>query len=132
MKKNGFTLVELLAVVVILAIVIVISMSSTTGLSKKMKENMLEKKQEVIEQAGIAYGNVHKAEILADSDKCIRIRVRKLVEEEFLDKDQDCEPTASDSKCVIDPSKKNTYLDAKYVKIYYKNERIKAAYNEAC
>ncbi len=62
MMKNskGFTLVELLAVIVILAILITIAVPSTIGISNKLKENMFCKKIDSIEVAAKLYGEDRK------------------------------------------------------------------------
>ena len=56
MKKNGFTLVELLAVIIILTLVITIAFVSVTRIREESLKKVVETKIEQIEQAAILYG----------------------------------------------------------------------------
>lgn len=56
MKKNGFTLVELLAVIIILTLVITIAFVSVTRVREESLKRVVETKVEQIEQATILYG----------------------------------------------------------------------------
>lgn len=56
MKNKGFTLVELLAVIVILGILITIAVPSILGVSKNVKEKSYTTKISIIESAGVSYG----------------------------------------------------------------------------
>jgi len=49
MKNNkGFTLIELLAVIILLSVVVTIAVPSISGISKKVKEIMLDTKLDLI------------------------------------------------------------------------------------
>lgn len=136
MNKNGFTLVELLVVIVILAIVVVIAVPSVAGINNLIKDNMLEKKGEIIEEAAILYGQDVKGSIIASDNNyknnypCKSIIISDLVDKEYLDKDNENECLEKDSTgtigCVVDPSDNTKYLDKKEVIIYFKNKRIHA------
>lgn len=56
MKKKGFTLVELLAVIIILTLVITIAFVSVTRVREESLKRVVETKVEQIEQAAILYG----------------------------------------------------------------------------
>lgn len=134
-NKKGFTLVELLVVIVILAIVVVIAVPSIAGVNGLIKQNMLEKKGEIIEEAAILLGQDMKGSVIASSKKyknnypCKSIIVSSLVPD-YLDKDNEnqCLNQYSDGTvgCIVDPSDDNNYLDKKEIIIYYKNKRIHA------
>ena len=133
-NKKGFTLVELLVVIVILALVVVIAVPSIAGVNNIIKENMLEKKVEIIEEAAILLGQDMKGSVIASSKKyknypCKSVSISYLVPN-YLDKDNENECLASDSEgtvgCIVDPSDNTKYLDKKEVIIYYKNKRIHA------
>lgn len=65
MKKNnkGFTLVELLAVLVILITILLIAIPSITSSVERNKQKMLEKKYNIIEAQAEAYVNLYKNKI---------------------------------------------------------------------
>lgn len=62
MKKNnkGFTLVELLAVLVVLITILLIAIPSITSSIERNKQKMLEKKYDMIEAAAESYVNLYK------------------------------------------------------------------------
>lgn len=136
-NKKGFTLVELLVVIVILAVVILVAVPSVMGVNKLINKKMLEEKAEVIESAAVLFGQDMKNSIMASSKKynsfpCKSIAVGYLVPS-YLDYDVNNEQSCVDSMdgdkttgCVIDPSNEEKYMDTLEVIIYYKNKRIKA------
>ena len=63
MKKNGFTLVELLAVIVILTIVITIGFTSVIRVRENSLREIVDNKIEQIEQAAILYGQENSEEL---------------------------------------------------------------------
>lgn len=74
MKKNGFTLVELLAVIVILGLLIAIAVPSALKLSNKVKEKSYSTKIDLIEQAAMNFGQsnlslIKKGASLVDTSK---------------------------------------------------------------
>ena len=135
MGKRGFTLVELLMVIVVLGIIMAIAIPSIMGVNQSIKDNMLEKKAELIEEAAILLGQDIKGSIISSnktykgSYKCKSFIVSDLVPE-YLDKDNDntClnNDSASTVGCIVDPSDENNYLDKYEVIIYYRNKRMYA------
>lgn len=55
MKKNGFTLVELLGVIAILALLATIATPAIIALSNKIKSNMYDAKVKLIKESAILY-----------------------------------------------------------------------------
>lgn len=70
-NKKGFTLVELLAVIVLLGILVAIAVPSVLGISKKIKENMYEAKVKTIEVAAEAWADDNKNSCKTLNDKSI-------------------------------------------------------------
>ena len=71
-KKNGFTLVELLAVIVVLAIIITIGITSVTAIMKRMKKNVSNEMRNNLKEAGITYvldQNFHLEKCSSDFSK---------------------------------------------------------------
>lgn len=128
MKKNkGFTLVELLAVIVILAIVSLIAVPSVNGLLRKSRTNMFCKKVESIEAAAKYYAQDNLSDLATDSKMVIanKIPIRLLVEKGYLKKDSD--NCTVGSNCVTDPRDKSS-LDNNYIDIYSENNRLYGRY----
>lgn len=128
MKKNkGFTLVELLAVIVILAIVSLVAVPSINGLLRKSRTNMFCKKVESIEAAAKYYAQDNLSDLASDSKMVIanKIPIRLLVEKGYLKKDSD--NCIVGSNCVTDPRDKSS-LDNNYIDIYSENNRLHGRY----
>lgn len=134
MKKKGFTLVELLAVIALLALIIVIAVPSVMGVVDKLNGSMIDKKYELIEEAGVLYGTDFKMSVIYSNKKydnfnCISVLVGEL-SPNYLDSDNDnacCKTDNVDNcGCVVDPSNDKNILDKMPVIIYYKNKRIYA------
>lgn len=64
-NKKGFTLVELLAVIVILGVLTAIAVPSVLGISKKIKTDMYDSKIKTIEVAAELWADDHKSDCLS-------------------------------------------------------------------
>lgn len=121
--KNGFTLVELLAVIVVLTVVALIAVPNINSLVKKSKTNMFCKKVESIEAAAKNYGQDNFSNSVSAEESIVvdKIPLRFLVEKGYLNKDKkDCTIGVN---CVLD-ERDNSSLDNNYVQIYAKNNRL--------
>lgn len=132
MGKKGFTLVELLGVVVLLGIVITVAVTSVGAITNSIKKNMLNEKVAFIEESATLFGEDIKGSIMSSDKKynnypCKSYIVSDLIPE-YLDKDNDntCLDKNSSGKvgCIVDPTDQNNYLDKYEVIIYFKNKRI--------
>lgn len=134
MNKKGFTLVELLIVIVVLGIVITIAVPGVGAVTNVIKENMLSKKTKLIEEAAILLGQDIKGAIISSDLKYNGSSCKSFVVSDlyptYLDKDNDNPCLDKDSTetvgCIVDPRDSNNYLDKYEVIIYYKNKRIYA------
>ena len=104
-RKKGFTLVELLAIIVILAIIIGIIMISSSAISKRSKDKAYNSKKEMIVRSAELYGEDHKDKVA--SNACVS--VDELVELGYLKYDQ---KTEDGRKIVIDPRDNTELKDA--------------------
>lgn len=119
--KNGFTLVELLAVIVLLSIVITIAVPGVMGISNKIKINMYCEKIEFIEQAAKTYGDDILDSLTATG---LNVTVKQLVDKGYLKKDQD------DAPIIIDPrDTSSTALYNMSFKIFLKYNRPYVEFN---
>lgn len=129
-NKKGFTLVELLAVIVIMAILVTIAVPSTMRISNKLKVDMYCKKIDAIETQAQLYGEDRRESFTGNFNqngtnyKSKTITVKELVDTGYLKKDQ------KDSPYVVDPrNKKTTDLYNMSFTIYIKYNRAYVSFN---
>ena len=131
MNNKGFTLVELLAVLVILAIIVSIAVQSTISISNKIQKNMYCEKIKSIETAATMYGEDERENFTdtyrADGQNYLSqvVKVSDLVNKNYLKKDQNSSPF------IVDPRDKNsTDLYNMDLTVYIKYNRIYVHFNE--
>lgn len=71
MNKKGFTLVELLAVVVLLGIIMTLAVVMTSSSSDKAKEKLLKTKKNEIVTGAILFGQENGIDLFSDNPKII-------------------------------------------------------------
>ena len=91
-KKNGFTLVELLAVIVILGVVMLIGTVSLTSIKRRMERNMFEEKLATIINSARTYG----ADYNLNNNNGTYVTVGDLIDNNYLETDETC----NDNKCI--------------------------------
>ena len=117
MKNNkGFTLVELMAVIVILAIIIGIAVPGSIAISHKIKVKMYNTKVNMIEQAAELY--VQESSSVLGDVTCFK--VQELIDKGYVKKDE--------AQNVIDPRDNSSLNDIK-VCVEKKDRRYKAEFN---
>lgn len=125
MKRNGFTLVELLAVIVILALLLAIAVPGVITMASRIQGNMFCSKVENIEKAAQLWGNDNYDTINLTSGKTQTISVATLIQKNYLKKDK--EKTEDTAEFVTDPRDNSSLLEKK-VNVFIKNSRIYANY----
>ena len=133
MNNKGFTLMELLGVIVVLGVIMAIAVPGIGLISKNIQNNMLDKKITLIEASATLLGEDIKSSIIESNLKyenypCRSFIVSNLVPD-YIDKDNDNNCLTNDTSgvgCIVDPSDNNKYLDKLEVIIYYKNNKINA------
>ena len=130
LNNQGFTLIELLGVIVLLAVITTIAVPSVMGISRKLKQNMLETKIDLILEDAKLYGQDYLSTISGSSKNitldsksypCISVSIGELVEAGYLTEDEEVDPTQD--KKILNPVD-NTYLDDYNIILYYKNKRV--------
>ncbi len=83
-NKKGFTLVELLAVIVILGVLTAIAVPSVLGISKKIKTDMYESKKKTVEVALELWADDNKSRCITEIDN---LKIQNLIEDNYLKAD---------------------------------------------
>lgn len=128
MKKNGFTLVELLSVLVLLSLLMGIAIPGINRISKNMKTKSYNEKKELIESAAVLWGQDNKTLLQRDKncnddiDSCYKISIENLIKEDYLDYDRN-------GNEYIDPETDSDIKD-KCVYVYRKNKRVYAYFDK--
>ena len=137
MNKKGFTLVELLAVIVIMAILITVAVPSVLVFSNNMKKNMYCNKIDTIEKAAILYGEDNYDSIfgsktltncVVDSEniqRCQKITLKALMSKGYLKKEENALTGEKDE--IYDPRSNESMKDTE-VYVTIKNKRPYATY----
>lgn len=135
MNKNGFTLVELLVVITLIGLLTVIAVPASLTISKKVKQNMMDSKIELIESGAIVWGQNNKSEISnttgcsdTSATRCITYTIgqmlndsdKKAFKEDKIDED-------GTTKLLINPTTDESINDC-IIEIYIKNKRVYADY----
>lgn len=131
MKNKGFTLVEILAVLVVLALLITIAVPNVINVSRNIRTEMFCDKVDMILTAANMYGQ-DNYDLVKDrvgtGTETISVKVSDLVKNNNLKKDNnDCVLENDENPCIKDP-RDNTSMDKKVISIGIKNKRIYATY----
>jgi len=132
-NKKGFTLIEILVVIVLVALLLGIGIPGVMKISQNMKKRSLNTKLDLVEQAAILYGQDNKTLLQNDENcktpdgnvPCKKVSINDLIENDYLSSDN----SIGEYK---NPEDDSSMLD-KCVYIYKKNNRVYAFYsNDTC
>jgi len=124
MKKNAFTLVELLAVIVIIGILSAISIAVYTNsiveskrtLSDFQKKQLIEAARTYVAINTIGFNNTFDSMTVGSATSCVALSVKVLTNEGLIGKN------------VVDPQDTRTNLDG-YIKIVYNSQMSQYEYS---
>ena len=117
MNKKGFTLAELIAVIVIVGLILLTAVPAVYKLLSNNKNQKYEYYYKMVEEAAYAYANTMKDDLGNSlSSGCINITVDKLVSYNFLKRYNINNETVSDSQVIINNNKGTITVDI-YLKI---------------
>ena len=127
MNKKGFTLVELLAVLVLISLLMGLAIPGINRISNNMKKKSYNQKMKLIESAAVLWGQDNKTRLQADTDcsseisKCKKITIADLIKENYLDSD-------NNSGKYINPKNDEDMKDC-IVFVYKQNKRVYAKFD---
>lgn len=128
MNNKGFTLVEILSVIVLIGLLFGLGVPAVSKISKNMKARTYNQKINLIEKAGELWGQDNKALLqetqcniagLGPNINCAKRTIRQLIDEDYLDSEDKNTPK------FVNPIDDSDLLDY-YVYVYKKNNRIYA------
>ena len=102
MNKKGFTIVEILGVIVVLAVIMALVIPNLTKSSSNAKERLYETKVEMIKKAAILYAQDNYTQLVGDNvgySVTRRITSGLLIEEGYYVADKE----TSDGGVLVDP-----------------------------
>ncbi len=120
--KKGFTLVELLAVIVIIALLATIAVPSAINISNSIKKDMYCEKIDMILTSAESWGNSHLKQLKQDGSCYLNKTLADLVEEGIVKKENE---KTSPTGYISNPYTNET-MDDINIGIYYKNSRAYA------
>lgn len=139
MKKNGFTLVEILTVVVIIAVITTISSIGIMAVKEKINENLWESTVSLIEKSAANYGednlnHLKNTNTTCEVDgktkyKCLKVSVGYLIDKNYIKTNEE---DKAGNKVLIDNRKSKDedgyYVNDTHVLIYYEDNAVYAKY----
>ena len=129
-NNKGFTLVELLAVIVILALIITIAVPAVTNIMSKTQNNAYCTRVSTFESSAKLWGKDHYDEIsegkcVIEEDGNCYIRIIDLVNSGYIKKDN--KDATKEEDYVVD-ERDNTTLINQRIKVFIKDKRVYATY----
>lgn len=129
MNKKGFTLVELLAVLVLISLLMGLAIPGINKISSNMKKRSFNEKVKLIESSAVLWGQDNKTRLQTtscniDDNKvpCYKIEIKELLNENYLDSD-------NNSGDIINPIDNSSMKDY-CVYVYKENKRVYAQYQK--
>lgn len=127
MNKKGFTLVELLAVLVLISLLMGLAIPGINRISNNMKKKSYNQKIKLVESAAELWGQDNKTRLQTTSCNiddnevlCYKIKIKELLSENYLDSDNNSGKYANpkndkDMKdCIVFVYKQNKRVYAKF------------------
>lgn len=127
MNKKGFTLVELLAVLVLISLLMGLAIPGINRISNNMKKKSYNQKIKLIESAAELWGQDNKTRLQTTSCNiddnevpCYKIEIKELLSENYLDSDNNSGKYANPKndkdmkECIVFVYKQNKRVYAKF------------------
>ena len=125
-KSKGFTLVEILSVVVIMGVLLIIAVPGVMGVQKNVKDEMFCNKTRVLEKAARLYGQDYYDDVIEDG--LLPVTVKELIDNNLFEKENENCLNDPNVPCVLDPRNGNS-MDEEKLTIVVKEKNIRAFFN---
>lgn len=126
--QKGFTLVELMAVIVIIVIITTIGYAGITAVRNNIEQNLWEATIEDIETGAVRYGQDNLNRLTGTCNgisSCLSVTVEFLIERNYIDVEED-----EDGNEIITNNVTGESVNQNNVYIYLENNRVYAEYQE--
>lgn len=117
MKKDGFTLVELIGIIGLMAVLMVLLIPTISSSSTKSKNKIYETKMDLIESAAIMFGQDNYRSIVNESHKDSSGNLLKTIKVKDLIPDYYTADNDSSTDMVNDPRETGKFLDEYEIQI---------------
>ena len=128
MKDKGYTLVELLAVLVILGVIIMISVPAITGVINSSKEKSYDEQVKILENAARTYMSENST-LLPDNGSSFNVTIDKLKESGLISDEEIKNPNFVSGS--TEDKKKNQYFEG-CIKVTNTNNKFTYIYQDEC
>ena len=126
-NKRGFTLIELMIVVLLIGIVLMISLPAVTRIIGKQSDTEYNTQIKLTSKALDLYAARYQGILRTKKDKCIIVDYDTLKNEGLLkEKDVTC-----NGKIIMTPKKNSSYSYTYYLNCVDNNNNVKSSYNES-
>lgn len=128
MKDKGYTLVELLAVLIILGVIIMISVPAITGVINSSKEKSYDEQVKILENAARTYMSENST-LLPDNGSSFNVTIDKLKESGLISDEEIKNPNFVSGS--TEDKKKNQYFEGCII-VTNKNNKFTYIYQDEC
>lgn len=132
MKKKGFTIVELLAVIAIMSIIIVLGTYGVNGIKKSIKKQMWLNKEQLILKMAVKFGEDHIDKLTKTcgvTRNCMVINVQTLLDRRYINSSDFVTDQNGEKRKVIYDDRSGTEINEKCIDIYEENNFVYARWS---
>ncbi len=138
MNKKGFTLIEILAVLVIMSVLAVAGYAGVGAIKKNINNKEYDAKVKTLESAAIDYGESNYSQVVSKGSTGLYVSIKDLylagyinADNENINKQCGSKPDNEKIECILaDPRDESKHMCGVTVKVV--NNRVTATYETSC